>query len=64
MWPGFQRLVFRLQCRMSQVDGQDIYEYALVIALMALIITASNRALANVISTVFSNIATQFSSTV
>lgn len=63
MWPGFQRLVFRLQCRMSQVDGQDIYEYALVIALMALVITASNRALANTISTIFSNLATQFSAT-
>ena len=63
MWPGYQRLVFRLQCRMSQVDGQDIYEYALVIALMALIITASNRALANTISTIFSNLATLFSAT-
>jgi Flp pilus assembly pilin Flp len=48
---------------MSQVDGQDIYEYALVIALMALVITASNRALANTISTIFSNLATQFSAT-
>jgi Flp pilus assembly pilin Flp len=64
MWPGYRRLVFRLQCWMSQVDGQDIVEYALVISVIALLITASNRALANVISTVFSNIATQFSSTV
>jgi Flp pilus assembly pilin Flp len=49
---------------MSQVDGQDIVEYALVIALIAGVITASNRALANMVSTAFSNIATQFSSTV
>jgi Flp pilus assembly pilin Flp len=49
---------------MSQVDGQDIFEYALVISLIALLITASNRALANVISTIFSNLATQFSATV
>jgi Flp pilus assembly pilin Flp len=49
---------------MSQVDGQDIVEYALVISVIALLITASNRALANVISTVFSNLATQFSATV
>jgi Flp pilus assembly pilin Flp len=46
------------------VDGQDIFEYALVISLIALLITASNRALANVISTIFSNLATQFSATV
>jgi Flp pilus assembly pilin Flp len=64
MWPGYHRLVFRLQCWMSQVDGQDIVEYALVIALIAGVITASNRALANMVSTAFSNIATQFSSTV
>jgi Flp pilus assembly pilin Flp len=64
MWPGYHRLVFRLQCWISQVDGQDIFEYALVISLIALLITASNRALANVISTIFSNLATQFSATV
>jgi Flp pilus assembly pilin Flp len=64
MWPGYQRLVFRLQCWMSRVDGQDILEYALVISLIALLITVSNRAVANVISTVFSNLATQFSATV
>ena len=64
MWPGYQRLVFRLQCWMSQVDGQDIVEYALVISLIALLITVSNRAVANVVSTAFSNLATQFSATV
>jgi Flp pilus assembly pilin Flp len=64
MWPGFHRLVFRLQCWMSQVDGQDIVEYALVISLIALLITVSNRAVANVVSTAFSNLATQFSATV
>ena len=64
MWPGFYRLVFRPQCWMSQVDGQDIVEYALVISLIALLITVSNRAVANVISTAFSNLATQFSATV
>jgi Flp pilus assembly pilin Flp len=64
MWPGYHRLVFRLQCWMSQVDGQDIVEYALVISLIALLITVSNRALANVVSTAFSNLATQFSATV
>lgn len=64
MWPGYQRLVFRLQCWMSRVDGQDIVEYALVISVIALLITVSNRQVANVISTVFSNLATQFSATV
>ena len=64
MWPGYHRLVFRLQCWMSQVDGQDIFEYALVISLIALLITVSNRAVANVVSTAFSNVATQFSATV
>jgi Flp pilus assembly pilin Flp len=49
---------------MSQVDGQDIVEYALVISVIALLITVSNRQVANVISTVFSNLATQFSATV
>jgi Flp pilus assembly pilin Flp len=49
---------------MSRVDGQDIVEYALVISVIALLITVSNRQVANVISTVFSNLATQFSATV
>ena len=49
---------------MSRVDGQDIFEYALVISLIALLITVSNRAVANTISTIFSNLATQFSATV
>jgi Flp pilus assembly pilin Flp len=64
MWPGYHKLVFRLQCWMSQMDGQDIVEYALVISLIALLITVSNRAVANVVSTAFSNVATQFSATV
>ena len=64
MWPGYQRLVFRLQCWMSQVDGQDLVEYALVLGVIAGVITASNRAVANIVSAAFSNLATQFSATV
>jgi Flp pilus assembly pilin Flp len=49
---------------MARENGQDLVEYALVLALIAGIITASNRALANVVSTVFSNLTTLFSATV
>jgi Flp pilus assembly pilin Flp len=64
MRPGYQRLVFRLQCWILRENGQDLVEYALVLGVVAGVITASNHAVANTISTVFSNLATQFSATV
>ena len=45
-------------------EGQDLVEYALVLALIALGATVAMRTLAAAISTAFSNIATQFSATV
>jgi pilus assembly protein Flp/PilA len=45
---------------MSRDEGQDLVEYALVVALIALGATASMQSLAGVISTSFGNISTTF----
>jgi pilus assembly protein Flp/PilA len=45
---------------MNREEGQDLVEYALVVALIALGATASMKSLASVISTSFSNISTTF----
>ena len=58
------RMYVKFQDLRDREEGQDLVEYALVLALIAGIITASNRALANVVSTVFSNLTTLFSATV
>ncbi|MGD0680568.1 MAG: Flp family type IVb pilin [Terracidiphilus sp.] len=45
---------------MNREEGQDLVEYALVVALIALGATASMKGLASAISTSFSNISTTF----
>ncbi len=59
MWSRFQRLIFKLQCLMRREDGQDLVEYALILALIALGATVSMKSLATAISTEFNNITTR-----
>jgi len=49
---------------MSREEGQDLVEYALVVALIALGATASMSALAKAISTEFGTISTRFGTAV
>ena len=58
------KLIFRLKCLMMLEDGQDLVEYALVVALIALGATASMKTLATGIGTVFTRISTQLSSSI
>ncbi|MGD0680567.1 MAG: Flp family type IVb pilin [Terracidiphilus sp.] len=53
-------LYVKFQNLTSHEEGQDLVEYALVVALIALGATASMKGLASVISTSFSNISTTF----
>jgi pilus assembly protein Flp/PilA len=58
------KMYVKFQDLMDREEGQDLVEYALVLALIALGATVAMRTLAAAISTAFSNIATQFSATV
>jgi pilus assembly protein Flp/PilA len=54
------KLYVKFQDLASREDGQDLVEYALVVALIALGATASMKGLAGVISSSFANISTTF----
>ena len=54
------KMYVKFQDLMDREEGQDLVEYALVLALIALGATVAMRALASAISTEFSVIATQF----
>ena len=54
------KLYVKLQDLMSREEGQDLVEYALVVALIALGATASMKGLAAVIHSSFANISTTF----
>jgi pilus assembly protein Flp/PilA len=60
----FLKLYVMFQDLMSREEGQDLVEYALVVALIALGATASMSALAKVISTSFANISTTFANSI
>jgi len=62
MWPGFLKLIPSLQRCLAQEGGQDIVEYALVIGLIGVTVTASSQAMANVLTATMSNIAARFAS--
>jgi pilus assembly protein Flp/PilA len=57
----FLMLTVRLQTMLSSEEGQDLIEYALVVALIALGATAGMRTLATAINNAFQNIATTLS---
>ncbi|MFZ1083812.1 MAG: Flp family type IVb pilin [Terracidiphilus sp.] len=57
------KMYVKFQDLMNREEGQDLVEYALVLALIALGATASMRALATGVSTAFANINTAFTST-
>ncbi len=50
--------------RLAREDGQDLVEYALLVALLSLGATAGMRSYATKIGQVFTSIGTTFSSTV
>jgi pilus assembly protein Flp/PilA len=59
MQARMMKLYFTLQGMMGQEEGQDLIEYALVVALIALAATAGMQTVANDINTAFSNIGTK-----
>jgi pilus assembly protein Flp/PilA len=52
----FLTLYVKLQSLMNREEGQDLVEYALLVALIALVCVASINGVASAIKTVFSNI--------
>ena len=58
------QFVFRLRCLMTLEDGQDLVEYALVVALIALVATACMKSLATGIGAAFTRISIQLSSSI
>jgi pilus assembly protein Flp/PilA len=56
-------LFARIQCLMIQDEGQDLVEYALVVALIAFGATSSIKVLGTDLNTVFNNIGTKLTST-
>jgi len=60
----FLMLSVKLQSILSQEDGQDLIEYVLVAALIALGATAGMNALANAINNAFLNVSSSLASNV
>jgi pilus assembly protein Flp/PilA len=56
------KLSAKLQTLMLQDEGQDLIEYALVVALIAFAATAGMKVLAGDINTAFTNIGTTLTS--
>jgi pilus assembly protein Flp/PilA len=52
------KLYLKFQFLMNNEEGQDLVEYALVVALIAFGATAGMKALASGINTAFSNVST------
>lgn len=60
----FLNLYIKLQILMDREDGQDIVEYALATALIALAAVAGMKVLAGGINTAFSNISSNLNGAV
>ena len=58
----FSMLVLRLKVLLAEEAGQDLVEYALVLALIAFGCTASMQALAGGINSAFNNVSTTLGS--
>ncbi len=54
----------KIQNRLMSEEGQDLIEYALVVALIAFAATAGMSTLATKINTTFTNIGTQLTSSI
>jgi pilus assembly protein Flp/PilA len=57
------KLYIKIQDLLSQEEGQDLVEYALIVALIALAATAGIKTLGSSISTIFTNINTSLTAT-
>jgi pilus assembly protein Flp/PilA len=60
----FWKLYSRLQTLILQEEGQDLIEYALVVALIAFAATTGMNSLATAINTAFIGIGTTLNSTI
>ena len=58
------KLYIKVQSLLSQDEGQDLVEYALVVALIALAATTGMSSMAGTINTAFGNIGTLLSSNI
>lgn len=58
----FLKLIVKIQDLMNREDGQDLVEYALLIAMVAAAIIAGGTKLTGGISTAFSNISSTLAS--
>jgi pilus assembly protein Flp/PilA len=58
----FLKLVAKMQSTLMREEGQDLIEYALVVALIAFAATAGMKALATDINTAFTSIGTTLTS--
>jgi Flp pilus assembly pilin Flp len=59
---GFQYLILKLQLLAAAENGQDLVEYCLIVALIALVCVASTNAFARLLLQSFNSIATAFDS--
>jgi Flp pilus assembly pilin Flp len=62
MWLAIEGYTFKLQSMKAWEEGQDLVEYAFVIALIALGVVTSMKPLAVLLSTMFVNLASEFTS--
>ena len=53
------KMYVKFQALMSSEEGQDLVEYAMLIALIALVLIASVGKVASALSTTFTNISTR-----
>jgi pilus assembly protein Flp/PilA len=58
------KLYIKVQSLLSQEEGQDLVEYALMVALIALAATTGMSSMAGAINTAFGNIGTLFGSNI
>jgi Flp pilus assembly pilin Flp len=60
MWPETPWRITRLKVLVTQGEGQDLVEYAFIIAMIALGVVTSLKPMAVLLSTMFSNLAAAF----
>jgi pilus assembly protein Flp/PilA len=63
-WKSLSEAMLRLHAALSDESGQDLIEYALVVALIAFAATAGMNSLASGINTAFGNLATLLTNTI